>query len=169
MERWLDLISPMPHHCGTRLFPKGVINPWRVIMDFELFLVSEGEAEFVGGWRAHPLPGAVFRHHETGAAASFALPDGEGADRLGALRLGVSGAGQASAQRHLRRRRGGAPRNTPHSSRAFLLHGPLRNRRPLELHELLAEDVQQRRSQAQKDQPVTAVARTAGTAGGAKH
>lgn len=44
---WLDKISPSPRHCGYLPFPHGVINPWRVISDFELFMFTDGKAKFI--------------------------------------------------------------------------------------------------------------------------
>ncbi|OGV56915.1 MAG: hypothetical protein A2X49_02100 [Lentisphaerae bacterium GWF2_52_8] len=35
---------PAPKHGGGRPFKQGVINPWRVINDFELFIFTEGDA-----------------------------------------------------------------------------------------------------------------------------
>jgi len=43
-RQWLDQISPLPRSCGYRLYGKGVINPWRVIFDHELFMFADGDA-----------------------------------------------------------------------------------------------------------------------------
>lgn len=44
---WLDRIAPIPQHSGHRPFQQGVINPWRVIFDFELFMFKDGNARFI--------------------------------------------------------------------------------------------------------------------------
>lgn len=47
MIDWLDQISPVPNYGGSRIFKKGVINPWRIIFDAEIFLFRDGEAKFI--------------------------------------------------------------------------------------------------------------------------
>lgn len=44
---WLDEIAPVPRLVGAGVFREGVINPWRIIADHELFMFRNGEARLV--------------------------------------------------------------------------------------------------------------------------
>lgn len=44
---WMMLISPVVHHAGIVRMGKGIINPWRQILDHELFMFDDGRAKMV--------------------------------------------------------------------------------------------------------------------------
>jgi AraC-like DNA-binding protein len=53
---WLLRHLPVPRHGGGMPFSRGVINPWRVIGDHELFIFTDGEARMTLEGTAHPCP-----------------------------------------------------------------------------------------------------------------
>lgn len=58
---WLRWISPeIDGSIGSRHFPLGVINPWRILYDFELFMFSDGDAVFFIDDDEHPCPDGSF-------------------------------------------------------------------------------------------------------------
>jgi AraC-like DNA-binding protein len=73
---WLDLISPHVSHTGHRTFPRGVINPVRIIYDHELFMFSAGRSLLVFGEEEYPCPKDTFLIIPPGREhISYALTD----------------------------------------------------------------------------------------------
>jgi len=50
-DHWLGRIAPVLHHAGFVRMGNGVINPWRMIDDHELFMFDNGAAKMVVGER----------------------------------------------------------------------------------------------------------------------
>lgn len=57
---WLTKISPRIRHGGNMYFDKGVINPWRVISDYEYFVFEEGEGVLIIDGVTYPCPEKSF-------------------------------------------------------------------------------------------------------------
>ncbi len=133
----------MPWHIGQRSFPQGVINPWRVISDHELFLFETGQGKMVFGENPLPCPAPYFViippgiHHISHCMSAetrlyWAHFDWEPLDRTEKERRITFMPAQP-----IQRSFGPAPVYVP----SGLLHGPVRKQAVFSLHKQAAGEL----------------------------